>query len=63
MILCGLSEKGISALHKIFKIVRGCGTPIFDTEHRNFLKNNNFTKKDKHIFVENIKEKLDNDNT
>lgn len=28
-----------------------------------FLKNNNFTKKDKHIFVENIKEKLDNDNT
>ena len=28
-----------------------------------FLKNNKFTKKDKHIFVENIKEKLDNDNT
>ena len=38
VILCGLSEKGISALHKIFEIVRGCGTPIFDTEHRNFLK-------------------------
>ena len=38
VILCGLPEKGISALHKIFEIVWGCGTPIFDTEHRNFLK-------------------------